>query len=154
MKLPLSKEELDKFESRLQARIMKTYLCWYWTGTLSDGYGRIVRKGKYLRVHRIMYEKYKGKIPKGKVLDHKCRNRACCNPDHLEIVTSKDNILRGVGAFALNSKKTHCVNGHEFDGNNTGRDHRGNRFCKTCQRKYWRENWRKKNGVTNPRIKS
>lgn len=35
----------------------------------------------------MMWEKYKGKIVPGMVLHHKCGNRRCANPEHLEMVT-------------------------------------------------------------------
>lgn len=62
-----------------------------------------------------------------------CRNRACVRPSHLEPVTGKVNSLRGLGAGALNARKTHCVNGHPFDSGNTiMRPKR--RLCRECKR--------------------
>ena len=63
------------------------------------GYTRIRHNGKHKRLFRVMYEIKNGEIPKGMVIRHKCDNPACCNVDHLEIGTWKDNvsdmILRG-----------------------------------------------------------
>lgn len=69
--------------------------CWNWVGgQSSDGYGVWSLRGAVTRrAHRIMYERHKGPIPQGLQLDHLCRNRLCVNPDHLEPVTNRENIL-------------------------------------------------------------
>lgn len=46
-------------------------------------------------IHRVMYERVNGPIPEGLELDHLCRQRACCNPEHLEPVTHIENVRRG-----------------------------------------------------------
>jgi hypothetical protein len=75
--------------------------CWIWTAFLhSDGYGRFHTKDANRKtigrlVHRITYEELVGPIPEGLELDHLCRNRACCNPEHLEAVTHRVNVQRG-----------------------------------------------------------
>jgi hypothetical protein len=70
--------------------------CWLWTGRMNrNGYGRAYWYGKEPVVHRLVYEILIGQIPKGLVLDHLCRVRHCCNPEHLEPVTIRENTLRG-----------------------------------------------------------
>lgn len=50
--------------------------------------------GCFILTHRYMYQKYKGIIPKGMQIDHLCQNKICCNPEHLELVTPKENTRR------------------------------------------------------------
>ena len=90
--------------------------CWLWTASLDrHGYGQIMMgRGNLRRAHRIVYEHERGPIPAGLDLDHKCRNRACVNPDHLEPVTRVINLQRGIGNRAALHKKTQCPNGHEY----------------------------------------
>jgi hypothetical protein len=67
--------------------------CWEWVGgRASGGYGGFCVNGKTQKAHRVSYEAYKGKIPKGMVVRHTCDNPACINPDHLIIGTQKDNV--------------------------------------------------------------
>lgn len=58
----------------------------------SCGYTRIYIHGKHERLFRYIYEQKYGKIPKDKLIRHKCDNPSCCNIEHLEIGTPKDNV--------------------------------------------------------------
>lgn len=113
--------------------------CWPWLrGKISGGYGKVTI-GKVLKLaHRVAYELVKGSIPDGMTIDHVkalgCNNKACCNPFHLEIVTQRENTLRGTGPSANNAKATHCIHGHTFDEQNTHRLPDGKRVCRTCDR--------------------
>ncbi len=114
-------------------------------------------------VHIIAYEAWVGPVPNGLVLDHLCRVRSCFNPRHLEPVTEAENIRRGVGATAANSRKEHCKRGHPFSIANTffcdeASGNRG-RQCRQCrrdlehspaqrERNYWRQ--RKRRGSKRP----
>lgn len=73
--------------------------CWIWIrGGWKSGYAGFTKNNKHYRAHRYLYEIYKGKIEKGMVIDHLCRNRKCVNPDHLEAVSIKENVRRGLSA--------------------------------------------------------
>ena len=110
--------------------------CWLWRGYIArDGYGSAARGArKNVRAHRAIYEEMVGAIPKGLQLDHKCRNRSCVNPFHLEPVSCRENVLRGEGVAAINARKMHCKRGHEFVGANTYIAPNGQRVCKECKR--------------------
>lgn len=113
--------------------------CIEWTAALNEGYGvlRIFRDGAW-RVglaHRLAYEHYVGPIPEGLELDHLCRNRKCCNHNHLEPVTRRENLLRGDTLPASQVRRTHCPKGHEYTQINT-RLHRRKRQCIACARIY------------------
>lgn len=130
-------------EERFWSKVEKAdgCACWVWTAGLSvDGYGQFTINKRPLRAHRYAYEQANGPIPDGLVLDHLCRNRRCVRPDHLEPVTNRENVLRGVGLSAIGARRTHCVNGHAFDAANTYVDSRGHRICRACraakQRRY------------------
>jgi len=109
--------------------------CWEWTGGISDnGYGRFRAGGNKGYAHRFAWELLRGPIPGGLTIDHLCRNRRCVNPDHLEPVDCRTNLLRGVGPSAVNATKTRCVNGHPFDQRNTYVWKDGSRYCRECRR--------------------
>lgn len=97
----------------------------------SHGYKEVWKDGRLQKEHRWVWEHRRGIIPAGMVIDHLCRNRACVNVDHLEVVTHVENIMRGNGACALNARKTKCKRGHEFTESNTRR-YRTGRYCRTC----------------------
>lgn len=94
--------------------------CWIWLGSIgSHGYGNIGVTSGTTIVHRILYENKYGKVPVGLELDHLCRMRCCVNPDHLEPVTRRENILRGDAPSAKQAMQTHCKYGHPFNEENT-----------------------------------
>ena len=83
-------------------KIDKARGCWNWNGGSFCGngsreyqYGRFRRNGKMVMAHRYFYEQAKGEILKGFCIDHLCRNSRCVNPDHLEAVSTAENIRRG-----------------------------------------------------------
>jgi hypothetical protein len=109
--------------------------CWEWVGALrGGGYGHWNRNptGEG-QAHRAVYVMTHGPIPKGMTLDHLCRNRICVNPDHLEIVTHRENILRSNGLAAKNLSKTECPLGHPYSGDNLVICRNGRRRCRICR---------------------
>jgi HNH endonuclease len=110
--------------------------CWIWTGAVDakTGYGKgslppYRRRG--IGIHRLVYELLIGPIPPGKHLHHTCRNRRCCNPAHLQTVTSLEHHRLEPSQNAFERNKTHCPQGHLLD----GRRGDGKRYCLTCNRK-------------------
>ena len=104
---------------RFWKQVDKTNNCWVWTGNLNDhGYGRFGINYKRFYVHRLSYEYYKGKISSELEVDHLCKNRRCLNPDHLELVTHRENLLRSPTIAAIETAKTHCASGHEYSKDN------------------------------------
>jgi len=127
--------------------------CWLWTGRIGDdGYGTIAagadvdeaRPRRALRAHRVMYELLVGPIPEGLVIDHLCRVRGCVNPEHLEPVTERINLLRGDTVTARNASVTHCPQGHPYDEANTFRRKNNGRECRECGRERCRRNYRER----------
>jgi len=119
---------------RLWSKVNKTDTCWEWTACKSRGYGQINIDGKLKLAHRVVYELLVSEIPKDKVIDHLCRNKACVNPKHLEVVTQRENTLRGIGPTARLAKRTHCKNGHEYTAENTTMSSIHGRRCMQCNR--------------------
>jgi len=138
--------------------------CLIWDGRLTkDGYGLIALSHQHatelavsrtVLVHRLAWELENGPIPEGMQIDHLCRNRACINVAHLEVVTASENVRRSdapsLSAFRLQAQralereayKTHCKHGHALTAENVYTDKRGFRSCKECQRiraRVWRE---------------
>jgi len=113
--------------------------CWEWTASqVGNGYGQFgtwTGNGNN-RAHRVAYTSLVGPIPAGLQSDHLCRNRLCVNPEHLELVTLRENVLRGEGPAAQHARKTHCPKGHPYDEKNTYLLVIGNgvrRYCRACK---------------------
>jgi len=111
---------IDHLRSRVE---VDEFGCWNFTGGLSNttpgkGYGRMSINGRMHYTHRIAYEALVGPVPEGLDLDHLCRNRKCCNPEHLEPVTRRENLMRGDTLAAAHHEGRNC----------------GFLGCKTCRR--------------------
>jgi hypothetical protein len=144
--MSLTQSDLDRF----WAKVEKTEGCWNWTAVKRGGYGLFRFRDTKISAHRLTYELIKGAIPDGLVIDHLCRNRACVNPDHLEAVTNKTNILRGAGLCAANAVKDACPKGHPYTPANTY-TRVGSRACRECHRirtRLWMRAKRGYSGVT------
>ena len=106
-------------------------------GRIPDGYGTVSYLGKPVLVHRYVWEQAYGPIPKGLEIDHRCRNRSCCNVNHLRAVTHQVNSTENISGtcWQQNKAKTHCMYGHEFTLENTTL-WKGKRGCRTCRKEY------------------
>lgn len=134
-----AKSAVERFWARVE-RGLATEDCWQWRGKLNDkGYGILWIRPKPAgptKAHRFAYELLIGPIPKGLEPDHRCRNRRCVNPDHLELVTHQVNLRRGEGgliAAIRQRQKKHCAQGHAYDLINTYFTPDGRRECRICK---------------------
>lgn len=130
--------------------------CWLWGKCLNaygygqirmsvDAAGRRLAKARTRGVHLMAYEQFVGAVPRGLQIDHLCRIRRCCNPAHLEAVTSRVNTLRGRGISVRCAAVTECPQGHPYDENNTRtRSTRISRECRTCANANQNERRRRK----------
>lgn len=125
---------------RFWRKVWKTDTCWAWLGWADPkGYGTVGRNGVRYRSHRYSWEMHRGPIPAGMTIDHLCRNTFCVNPDHMEVVTMRENILRGDGPSARNARKTHCPKGHELSLVAPGQ-----RGCRVCRARAYVKQARKR----------
>lgn len=91
-------------EERFWAKVDKAGDCWLSSSNLThDGYARVSVDGSKIYAHRFAWELLVGPIPDGMQVDHKCFVHNCVRPDHLRVVTDKQNQEHLRGALA-NSK--------------------------------------------------
>ncbi len=112
--------------------------CWLWNRfTDRNGYGRASVCGKYILAHRLMFNLLVGPIPEDRPeIDHLCRVRNCCNPDHLEPVTREENMRRVAAA------NTCCRRGHSY-ADHAFVNSKGDRECRICSQRVKSESQRR-----------
>jgi len=123
-------------EERLMEKIEINEItgCWIFTGSINNkGYGQINVNGKLMYSHRLAYELFVGTLDPNLTIDHLCRVTDCCNSDHLEQVSMRENIMRGDTITAAHAKKTECPQGHLYDLANTYIRPNGGRDCLACR---------------------
>lgn len=120
---------------RFMSKVVKVESgCWEWEAGINNvtSYAVFYFNGRQIMAHRFSYMVFNDRLIPKMEIDHLCRNRRCVNPCHLEQVTQKENLLRGEGIGAINSKKELCKRGHPLSGDNIRINARGSRVCKAC----------------------
>jgi hypothetical protein len=126
-------------DERFWAKVNAEGDCWEWMAAKdTKGYGVFNLGGTLVRAHRFAWQTLVGPIPEGLHIDHLCRNRICVCIDHLEPVTPKVNIQRGITGAVRKiraAQTTHCPQGHEYSEENTYVRKASNaRSCRKCHR--------------------
>ena len=105
--------------------------CIPWIGYVTpDGYGRFRIDGEKRGAHRVAYQLFVGPIPTGMEVDHLCFCRHCVNPEHLRILTPRDNKSR----HNRRNAGTTCRKGHAMTSENTIFRKDGTRKCRECDK--------------------
>lgn len=121
--------------------------CWVFRGKVNNsGYGSLSSAGKKWMAHRYMWTLMRGPIPEKMQVDHLCRVRRCLNPQHMEIVDCRTNLLRGTGASAQHARKVACPKcGKPYDYIHPN----GSRRCRSCQQAMQKDRYnRRRQGLS------
>lgn len=119
----MSRTTVESRVARL-SRLDPVTSCWVWIGSKDkDGYGKVNARlpdgKKVYLAHRMTFIYFVGEIPDDKEIDHRCKNPSCINPEHLRLMTHRENVEAGdYKTHHRNAVKTHCIHGHALTGEN------------------------------------
>ena len=116
-------------------------------GTGKGGYGRCSKFDNNTLAHRFTYAWLVKSLPKGRgkhipVVDHICKNRRCCNPIHLRLISDAENLAISDAPATVNKRKVYCIRGHLLPkARAVGRNKKLMRTCKVCKKLYDRQRY-------------
>ena len=109
--------------------------CWLWHGSITrHGYGRFSLGLKWEKAHRAAWRIFRGAIPPGLFVLHRCDEKRCVNPRHLALGTHADNVRDALarGRYRRGFRATHCPSGHDLEAHGVPNS-RGYRECGLCR---------------------
>lgn len=111
--------------------VEKTATCWLWkggrTGTNQE-YGAHSFRNQLHTAHRWSYILFIGPVTDEIVVDHKCLNTLCVNPEHLQLLTSWESLQKRP---LMRKNVSECKNGHPYTNDNSYY-YQGNKQCRRC----------------------
>lgn len=127
-------DDVERFWSKVMPEPMSG--CWLWgASTVASGYGQLTVQRRHRWAHRVAWELERGSVPEQHEVHHVCRNRACVNPDHLQVLTRSEHSRETIrmngptGVAAVAASKSTCPRFHEYDEYRSGQ-----RVCSTCRK--------------------
>jgi len=118
---------VDRFWSKVSGRGSEG--CWEWQAGRTDGYGMVHHEGRMTRAHRFVLSVCEGLDIGGLHVHHRCANKLCVNPEHLEAMSASEH------ARLEHPRSAACMRGHAWTEENTRIDRAsGERKCRACDR--------------------
>jgi hypothetical protein len=126
------RDPLDRFMEKVS--VEPNSGCWLWTASVSpSGYAKFgITRSVSVEAHAWAYRRFRGDVPRGWDVHHKCEVKCCVNPNHLQAIEKATHREITDTPCSRNKKKSHCLNGHPFDEKNTHYDKNGGRSCRAC----------------------
>lgn len=123
-------------ERKFELYVVRDGGCWGWNGPLDgNGYallgygGKDGIKSRYELAHRFSYRNSIGEISHKNHIHHKCNNKRCTNPEHLEQLTPSAHAKADFSAASNAKNRTNCLKcKSELVLNSSG----SQRYCKQC----------------------
>lgn len=152
--ISLTLAELDVIRGKLLARSVRNGDCLVWGGAQTQsGYGSMLTRpnGWVESTHVLSMFVFNGiAVPSSMTVNHRCENKLCVEPKHLQQASVRENNLYSHSLIAVNASKTHCTEGHPYEGDNLRMSSRGQRICVTCHRRWRRESEQRRADRENP----